>query len=203
MHGGTSHSRTSGKIPGRPAKKSQRQQWPFKERNVFARCAICIADPQCGLDRVKGDDYLTGGQYGVIPWDQPCGAVSGAAQHDSGRWNVADPRIPEANENLCAIIRSLDDTWHRPFTTLELAALQSLIDPDEILVCPVDFDGRSEASKRERIGNAVPPLAAQAIANMMGETLLMAWTDQTFALSATPIWVRDIAVALSVDVPLY
>ena len=33
--------------------------------------------------------------------------------------------MPSANDKLVARIRALDDTWHRPFTTLELAALQS------------------------------------------------------------------------------
>jgi hypothetical protein len=31
----------------------------------------------------------------------------------------------------------------------------------------------------------------------MGETLLLAWSGQTFTLSSSPIWVRNIAVALS------
>ncbi len=31
------------------------------------------------------------------------------------------------------MIRALDNTWHRPFTTLELAALQGLVDPEEHL----------------------------------------------------------------------
>ena len=48
-----------------------------------------------------------------------------------------------------------------------------------------------------RIGNAVPKYAATAIADEMGRTLLLAWTGQTFALSSTPIWVRDVAVALT------
>jgi len=53
----------------------------------------------------------------------------------------------------------------------------------------------------EHIGNAVPPAAAEAIASVMGTTLLLAWAGETFVLSATPVWVRPIAVALSVDQP--
>lgn len=155
---------------------------------------LSIADPRTGLQRERGDNYLTAGQYGVIPWSQPSGAVSGAAQHDSGRWSVADPRMPEPNQKLVCMIRSLDNTWHRPFTTLELAALQSLVDPDEYF----DLDGVSDSAKRERIGNAVPPAAAEAIANVMCETLLLARSGHTFQLSATPIWVRPIVIALSV-----
>jgi site-specific DNA-cytosine methylase len=158
--------------------------------------ALCVADPRA-LDRKKGDAYLTGGHYGVVGWDQPSYSVSGSANHDNGWWNVADPRIPEENEKLVAIIRSMDGTWHRPFTTLELAALQSLVDPDDLH----DLDGDSDAAKRERIGNVVPPLAAQAIADLMGQTLLMAWTGQTFMLSSASIWVRNVAIGMSVDIP--
>lgn len=91
------------------------------------------------------------------------------------------------------MIRSLDGTWHRPFTTLELAALQSLVEPEEQL----ELDGLSDSAWRERIGNAVPPAAAEAIAGVMGTTLLLAWSGETFVLSSTPIWVRPVAMALS------
>ena len=59
-------------------------------------------------------------------------------------------------------------------------------------------DGLSDSDWRERIGNAVPPDAAEAIAGVMGTTLLLAWSGETFVLSAAPIWVRPVAVALSV-----
>lgn len=94
-----------------------------------------------------------------------------------------------------AVIRSLDGTWHRPFTTLELAALQSLVDPEEYL----ELDGLSDADWQERIGNAVPPEAAKAIADTMGTTLLLAWSGESFMLSAMPIWVQQIAVGISLD----
>ncbi len=156
--------------------------------------AYAVADPRPGLDRGKGDNYLTAGHYGVVPWGESCGAVSAAAGHDNGRWSVADPRMPAANDKLVAVIRSLDGTWHRPFTTLELAALQSIVDPEEYL----ELDGLSDSDWRERIGNAVPPDAAEAIAGVMGTTLLLAWSGETFVLSAAPIWVRPVAVALTV-----
>ncbi|EPX9614336.1 DNA cytosine methyltransferase, partial [Pseudomonas aeruginosa] len=112
----------------------------------------CVEDPRV-LNRTKGDSYLTGGHYGVVGFNQSAGAVSASARHDNGRWSVADPRMPAANDRLTCIIQSLDGTWHRPFTTLELAALQSLVDPEEQLV----LDGLSDSDWRERIGNAVPP----------------------------------------------
>lgn len=164
-----------------------------------------VADPRPNGIPQSGDHYLTGGHYGVARWDEPSGAVSAAACHDNGRWSVADPRVcdsvqvgkfcmPAPADKLVAVIRALDGTWHRPFTTLELAALQSLVEPEEQL----ELDGLSDSAWRERIGNAVPPAAAEAIAGVMGTTLLLAWSGETFVLSAAPIWVRPVAVALSV-----
>ena len=167
--------------------------------------AMCVADPRPGLRREKGDDWVGAGHFGVVPWSANTGAVSSAAGYDNGRWSVADPRsevagepegpaIPAAADRLVAVIRSMDGTWHRPFTTFELAGLQSLVDPEEQL----HLDGLSDASWRERIGNAVPPDAAQAIADTMGRTLLLAWSGEGFMLSSVPIWVRPVAVALAV-----
>ncbi|HCF4136749.1 TPA: DNA cytosine methyltransferase [Pseudomonas aeruginosa] len=152
-----------------------------------------VADPRI-LHRGKGDAYYAGGHYGVIGFDQYSGAIAASSRYDSGRFSVADPRIPAADERLTCIIRSLDGTWHRPFTTLEKAALQSLVEPEEYLV----LDGMSDKDWSERIGNAVPPHAAEAIADVMGTTLLLAEQGETFMLSNTPIWVRPVAVALSV-----
>lgn len=206
------------------------EKWDEPARTVIggnANGAFAVADPRI-LDRQRGDHYLTGGHYGVVPWAGTCGAVSASAGHDNGRWSVADPRlepeaslahvsqsnessndaglsegprgvshtpIPAANEHLVCRITAEDGTWHRPFTTLELAAIQSLVDPEEQL----ELDGLSDSAWRERIGNAVPPDAATAIGNVMGTTLLLAWSGETFVLSAAPIWVRPVAVALSVQ----
>ncbi|HBO5479052.1 TPA: DNA cytosine methyltransferase [Pseudomonas aeruginosa] len=153
-----------------------------------------VADPRI-LHRGKGDAYYAGGHYGVIGFDQYSGAIAASSRYDSGRFSVADPRIPAADERLTCIIRSLDGTWHRPFTTLEKAALQSLVEPEEYLV----LDGMSDKDWSERIGNAVPPHAAEAIADVMGTTLLLAEQGETFKLSNTPIWVRNVAVALSIS----
>ncbi|HBN9094676.1 TPA: DNA cytosine methyltransferase [Pseudomonas aeruginosa] len=184
--------------PGASSRKLHVGEWGSATGTVtgsqqVASGALSIADPRV-LDRTKGDAYLTGGHYGVVGFDQSAGAVSASARHDNGRWSVADPRMPAANDRLTCIIQSLDGTWHRPFTTLELAALQSLVDPEEQLV----LDGLSDSDWRERIGNAVPPAAAEAIAGVMGTTLLLAEAGETFLLSSTPIWVRQVAVGLSV-----
>ena len=171
---------------------------------------LAVADPRTGLNRGPGDHYLTSAHYGVVPWTESCGAVSAAAGHDNGKWSVADPRascfstgtetnaadeMPAQNTKLVAIIRALDNTWHRPFTTLELAALQGRVDPEEHL----ELEGLSDSAWRERIGNAVPPPAAQAIAGVMGQTLLLAWSGETFTLNAMSIWVQPVAVALSMN----
>ncbi len=187
--------------PGASSRKLHVGEWGSATGTVtgsqqVASGALSIADPRV-LDRTKGDAYLTGGHYGVVGFDQSAGAVSASARHDNGRWSVADPRMPEANDRLTCIIQSLDGTWHRPFTTLELAALQSLVDPEEQLA----LDGLSDSDWRERIGNAVPPAAAEAIAGVMGTTLLLAEAGETFLLSSTPIWVRQVAVGLSISEP--
>ncbi|KWN68330.1 DNA methyltransferase [Burkholderia ubonensis] len=179
------------------------------------RGAYAVADPRPGMRRERGDAYLTGGHYGVVGWDQASGAVSAAAGHDNGRWSVADPRLPAASAKLVAVIRALDGTWHRPFTTLELAALQSLVDPEQLQIdaeqdewarqriagtgnaFPFKLDGDSDSAWRERIGNAVPPDAAEAIGEAMGTTLLLAESGETFRLSSTPVWVRPVAIALT------
>jgi hypothetical protein len=117
---------------------------------------------------------------------------------------VADPREPDADEiealpqpheRLVARIIARDDTWHRPFTTLELAALQSLFDPEEAF----ELEGGSDAMKREWIGNAVPSAAAQGMAEEIGEALLLARMGETFTLSSKAIWVSPYRFALAVD----
>lgn len=172
--------------------------------------AGCVADPRVGFAAGgHRPHYQTGGHYGVVSWESPAYAVPGKAKLDRGPWSVADPRAPandarNIHENIPGptdrgvyVIRALDDTWHRPFTTLELAALQGLVDPDEHL----ELHGRSDSAWRERIGNAVPAPAAAAIAGVMGRTLLLAWSGETFVLDAMPVWVRPVAVAMAVDIP--
>jgi len=185
--------------PGIGHAKYNVAQWDGISRTVISgsttgQGAFAVQDPRPGMRRGKGDAYLTGGHYGVVDWNSQCGAVSASAKQDNGRWSVADPRMPEANDRLTCVIESLDGTWHRPFTTLELAALQSLVEPEE----QFELDGLSDQAWRERIGNAVPPAAAEAIAHVMGTTLLLAAAGETFMLNSMPIWVRPVAVGLSV-----
>lgn len=175
-----------------------------------ANGAYAVADPRPSMRRTKGDNYLTAGHYGVVDWNTPSGAVSASACHDNGRWCVADPRnnsvnnlssemsLPAPNDKLVCRITALDGTWHRPFTTLELAALQSYYDPDDFAEHgPLVMEGTSDQTWREHIGNMVPPGAAQAMAEEIGRALLLSWAGETFQLSATPIWVRPVAIAIA------
>ena len=154
--------------------------------------AYAVADPRTPWNINGKGSYSTQANFGVVPWDGQCGAVTGFGQADNGRWSVADPRLPEPGEKVVAVIRALDGTWHRPFTTLELAALQGLVDPEE----QIELDGLSDSAWRERIGNAVPPPAAQAIAGVMGTTLLLAMSGETFTMSAMPVWVRPVVAGM-------
>jgi site-specific DNA-cytosine methylase len=170
--------------------------------------AFSVADPR-PTGWIDGrENYEGAGNYGVVGWEGPSRAVVGHGSHDNGYNSVADPRaelndeknasglvLPAPADRLVCVILALDGTWHRPFTTLELAALQGLVDPDE----KFELDGLSDSSWRERIGNCVPPPSATAIASVMFETLLLAWQGETFNLSNTPIWVRDVAAGLSIQ----
>lgn len=72
---------------------------------------------------------------------------------------------------------------------------------DKLIAIVRALDGLSDQAWRERIGNAVPPDAARAIAEVVGTTLLLAESGETCMLSATPVWLRPVAVALSVAQP--
>lgn len=174
--------------------------------------ALAVADPRHQMVRETRAAFDGGGHYGVVRWDETSGAISASAMHDNGRWSVADPRptlsaasnedvksyeLPKAGDRLVCLICALDGTWHRPITTLEMAALQSLFDPDDFR--EFELHGKSDSAWREGIGNAVPCDSATAIATVMGRTLLAVWSGQTFMLSSEPIWVKPLAIALSVD----
>lgn len=149
------------------------------------------------------------GAYGVVGWDDASGTVVGAACHDNSAVSVADARRwPEPTHELreidgelwligpeldlesrkptLVVIKALDGTWHRPLTTLELAALQAL--PTQIEGQWLELDGRSHKAWRQRIGNAIPSATAQAIAESMGRTL-DASDAGVLLMSASARWV--------------
>jgi len=144
--------------------------------------AQSIADPRLGCS-------CRNGLYGVQDWGEPANTVTGARNLHSGTAAVADLRIPADTEQGTWIIIAEDGTWHRPLSTWELMALQGfpLYMADG---SPVVLAGNSDARWRERIGNAVPPPAAMAIAKQMLRTLLVS-QEGHWEMSATPIWVRE------------
>ncbi|MEM0138513.1 MAG: DNA cytosine methyltransferase [Thermoplasmatales archaeon] len=149
-----------------------------------SNCPAAVADPRIRCEARNG-------LYGVQAWEQPGSTVTGARSVHSGTAAVADPRAPlmgDADDRSGVwVIISEDGTWHRPLTTLELAALQGLplTMPDGR---PLVLAGRSDARWRERIGNAVPPPAARGIAD---EILLSLLANERgdFRLSDTDVWV--------------
>lgn len=173
--------------------------------------AFGVADPRPAFARDGRDKYLSAGHYGVVHYDGTSRAVTGSGQHDNGFNSVADRRVPEPagdeqanlpgpNEKVVCIIRSIDGTWHRPFTTLECGALQSMFDPEKYFNTPEvywDLHGMSDSAKRERIGNAVPRASAKGMGETILRCLLAADNGETFMLSSEPIWVQPVALALA------
>lgn len=92
---------------------------------------------------------------------------------------------------VALVLISRDGTWHRPLTTLELAALQGLRWTHRDGK-PLDF-GNGRTCDREIIGNMVPPPVARAMARQLLLSLLVADTVG-FALgdAGTPIWVANV-----------
>ncbi len=181
--------------------------------------AYSVADPrmQEAAERAGLGCSPQGGAYGVLPWEQAAKTVTGAACFDNGRFAVADPRVPGAppialvddiekppfilveeqgargkvrpkRVAVPVVILAADGTWHRPLTTLELAVLQGL--PSVVRGEPLRLAGNSVDRWRERIGNCVPALTAQAIAEQMLITLLSADVGGFALSSAGGVWVE-------------
>lgn len=163
-----------------------------------ARCyqGSNVADP-----RLPERANRQNGGYGVNAWDRGSHAVIATAKVDVSWSSVADPRLPlvaldgAAGElpplgdkrPIHAVIEAADGTWHRPLTTLELAVLQGFEPHDERGW--LELDGKSERGWRKRIGNAVPPPAARAIAASCLRTLT-ACAAGGLLLSGEPVWVK-------------
>lgn len=137
--------------------------------------------------RLKSEYY--NGTYGVMSWEEAAGTITGNARLDTGKFSVADPRKPPP---FTPYIIAADGTWHRPITTLECAALQSFL--EYVPIADFVLSGSSHSAWRERIGNAVPPAAAERIGERMLYTLLGAKLG-TFALDGSlDVWVDPLEV---------
>jgi len=145
-----------------------------------------VADPRVRATRA--------GTYHVQGWAMPSHTViaNAGSKTYGGTFAIADPRIPEisgppidlaSKRPTHLIIMAADGTWHRPMTTLELAALQGL--PTEVNGAPLVLPG-NDADRRTLIGNCVPPPAAEAIAKACAAALRAAGS---FSLSSEDIWV--------------
>ena len=155
----------------------------------FTSGALAVSDPRPEAFRdagaaAFGDDNGVSGRVATSDAD-PVQALDGGMEG-----------LPAPGQQLVAVIRAMDGTWHRPFTTLELAALQSLVDFDQPAL---ELAGTSDSLWREHIGNMVPPDAAEAMFGVIARTLLLAWSGETFLLSSDPIWVQPLTIALAVD----
>lgn len=156
-----------------------------------------VADP-----RVR---YAYDAGYAVLGWEQAARTIAGTAAVGCGAYAVAEPRPerppfnadleqalsfasanPKRPPSFLPVILAADGTWHRPLTTLELAALQGL--PTTWKGAPLALTGKSQSAWRERIGNAVPVGAARAIAEKMLVTLAASALG-TFSMDGGAVWV--------------
>ena len=169
--------------------------WEGPSKTVVAAAShdnssLSVTDP-----RLPERDNRHAGVLGIEDWGASSHTVTG--QHGRRGWDsVADPREADgplqidwdSQKPVHVVIRSLDGTWHRPMTTLELAALQGF--PVRHRGAWLRLAGNSHRRWREAIGNAVPPPAAEAIARNCRATLIAAAKGE-FALSSDAIWVQD------------
>lgn len=123
--------------------------------------------------------------YAVLKWSQPARTIAASSAVGCGAYSVADPRVDQRSASDEHFTIASDGTWHRPLTFLELAALQG--SPVIVNGEPLCLAG-SRSAWRERIGNAVPPPAAEAIARQMLASLSAASLG-TFPLSSDEVWV--------------
>lgn len=162
------------------------QSW--NETGVTIRGNMRVMASRASISDPRLNCTPRSGTMGVNKWDEPAKTVIASSDIHAGSSAVADPRVPEDSESGVFVIIAEDGAWHRPLTTLELAALQSipLTMPDG---SPLVLAGKSDARWREAIGNAVPPDAAKA----MGNQILVAWMagrlGWEWQLSSQEIWV--------------
>ena len=105
--------------------------------------------------------------------------------HEPGPWAIVDKSrdgapilvIDDVSKKppMPLIIVAEDGTWHRPFTPLELARIQGF--PAKVRGEALHFAGSGSTDWREQIGNAIPPPAACAMAQMFLRSFLQSELD--------------------------
>jgi site-specific DNA-cytosine methylase len=158
--------------------------------------AYSVADPRLGCTPRSG-------AYGVVGWDEASPTIGAHHKVDNSAAAIADARIEEPEGGAwepvdigdpkkapaeTPLIIADDGTWHRPLTTLELAALQGL--PTKINGSPLVLAGSGSTDWREAIGNAVPPPAAKAIAEKMLVTLVGSEIGALALSGGGAVWVE-------------
>lgn len=138
------------------------------------------------------------GSYGVCAWDGSTHAVIASPSPHNTSLQVADPRVTdfEVDEGDWASrqggvrhFEGVSGAWHRPMTLLELARLQGLpakVDGDWLTLA-----GSSRAGWAERIGNAIPVGAAEAIA-LECKRVLDNQGTWSLAPADAEIWVEEV-----------
>jgi site-specific DNA-cytosine methylase len=170
--------------------------------------AYTVADPRVteGVGPVECEPRA--GAYGVLDWSEAAKTITAAGSIDNGPFAIADPRAPEVQpvafiDNprrppfvfagkkrvpVPVVILAEDGTWHRPLTPLELARLQDL--PAEVDGAPLKLAGDNVGDWVERIGNAVPAGAAEAIAVQKLLTLISSDVGAGLLPSGGKVWVH-------------
>jgi site-specific DNA-cytosine methylase len=149
-----------------------------------------------------------GGYMGVLSWDRPSVTIVCGSSDVLNNPSVADPRTlpPERpvislelalyllaqgweppRGALAPAILAPDGTWHRPFTTLELAVLQSLA--PTLHGEPLVLAGKSDRRWREHIGNGIPRDAAEAWGRQLLESLLRSALGEGWRMCGGGQWV--------------
>lgn len=148
----------------------------------------------------------------MLKWNEPADTVTGPGGN-SGAQYIADPRASSPGPLIVTldtamraiaklpikllqrapatplVIVAPDGTWHRPLTDLELALLQGMSmffrDGSPLMLS----QDRTMSTPRERIGNAVPRLAAQAMGKPFLKGLLASKLGG-WQIEMDGIWVR-------------
>lgn len=155
--------------------------------------AISIQDLRLGC-QPRGDSK---GPLGVQPWGEPSATVTAsgdlwttaAALQDTREWNL--PVIQPGFHYIFTEDAPGQWSWHRPLTTLDLAALQDMM-PELIKAgggIPLALEG-SDKERREQIGNAVPPGAMAYVGTVILYSL-MKGKLQDESVASDEVWVQD------------